>query len=216
MPKPARLGVLCAAAAALPLAALAFQDPSFTPPPNIPRQSAWIAVRHQRQELNLCAPTSASMILDYFGVSIAPRKIKALSRGNRYKDHEEFLDFTGTSNEELLLALRRLGYRWRAKGYPQTAVGFEHGVADIERSLDAGIPVLIDTVLGAEHAYVVAGYSAPKKSLYIVDPDSEAPGIRAVRLTDLIWIWKDGHDPRDVRSAVFPSHLRRTFSRARQ
>jgi hypothetical protein len=49
----------------------------FTPPPNIAGQSAWIPLRHQRQEANLCVPTSASIILDYFGEQLSPRKSRS-------------------------------------------------------------------------------------------------------------------------------------------
>ena len=48
-------------------------ETEFTPPPNVAGQSAWIPLRHQAKT-NLCVPTSASIILDYFGQQIIPRK----------------------------------------------------------------------------------------------------------------------------------------------
>ena len=72
------------ACAVLPAYAAEGDGAPFTPPPNRARQSAWIPLRHQRQELNLCAPTSASMILEYFGDSLSPREIKALSLNHAY------------------------------------------------------------------------------------------------------------------------------------
>lgn len=204
-------GMLLAAVSILAAA----QELPFTPPPNIPGQSAWIPVRHQSQELNLCGPTSASMVLDYFGVAVGAREIKALSRSKTYRPGDEFTDFTPTSDLDLLRALRRLGYKWPSKSYPLNESGFWRGVWDIERSLDKGLPVLIDTTLYAGHTYVVTGYSAPNQTIIVVDPASEKPGVRAVRLADLIWIWKDGDDRDGDRWAVFSSRPRATTSASR-
>jgi len=119
-------------------------DPSWTPPPNRPGLSAWIPLRHQDQEYDLCMPTSASMVLDYFGDSLAPREIKALTRGKEYKPGDIFKDFSGTDDHDLVAALARRGYRWRVKDYRIDAGGLQAGLADFERSLDAGIPATAD------------------------------------------------------------------------
>lgn len=192
------------ALAALVAAASGAADPPFAPPPNLAGQSAWIPLRHQSQELNMCVPTSASIVLDYFGDPIGPREIKTLSRKREYVPGGEFNDFTETFFPDLLAGLARRGYHWREKNYPQTNGGFDRGVTDVERSLDAGIPVIIATTLGIGHVYIVAGYWKAKGLVYVMDPGSEAPGIRAVRFSDLIWIWKDGEAPSDRRWAVFP------------
>ena len=65
----------------------------FTPPPNVVGQSAWIPLHHQAQETNLCVPTSASIILDYFGRQISPREIKELSMGREYSPDQPFSRF---------------------------------------------------------------------------------------------------------------------------
>jgi hypothetical protein len=131
------------------------------------------------------------MVLDYFGVAISAREIKSLSRSKTYRPDDEFTDFTDMNDLELLRALRHLGYKWRSKSYPLNESGFWRGVSDIERSLDGGLPVLIDTILYAGHTYVVAGYSVANRTIIVVDPASDKPGVRTVRLADLIWIWKD-------------------------
>ena len=78
------------------------QVAAFTPPPNRLGQSAWISVHHRSQERNLCVPTSASIILDYFGDAISPREIKALALNKRYVPGEEFTDFSITMFRDLI------------------------------------------------------------------------------------------------------------------
>lgn len=68
----------------------------FTPPPNVTGHSAWIPLRYQEQESNLCVPTSASIILEYFGEQVSPRELKELSMGRRYSPDMPFNDFSIT------------------------------------------------------------------------------------------------------------------------
>ena len=182
----------------------AANDPQFTPPPNRAGQSAWIPLHHQYQEPDLCAPTSASIILDYFGDSTSPREIKALTRNTQYTPEERFIDFSPTSFRDLIAGLARRGYAWREKSYSNDSRGFKRGLADIERSLDGQIPVMIETSLYYGHAYVVAGYSTQDQAVFIVDPAAEYPGIRAVRFEVLGSIWHPSGSDARWRAAVFP------------
>jgi hypothetical protein len=182
----------------------AANDLSFTPPPNRVGQSAWIPLHHQQQEPNLCAPTSASIILDYFGDSISPREIKALTRNTQYTPEENFIDFSGTSFRDLIAGLALRGYAWREKSYSNDSRGLKRGLADVERSLDGGIPVMIETSLYYGHAYVVAGYSTHDRAVFIVDPAAENPGIRAVRFEVLGSVWHPSGSDLGRRAAVFP------------
>src|SRR6185437_13602712 len=159
----------------------------FTPPPNVAGQSAWIPLRYQAQEANLCVPTSASIILDYFGDRVSPREIKELSMGRRYSPEKPFHDFTVTLFRDLVWGLQGIGYSWNTKDYPDDRNGLRRGLSDIEHSLDAGIPVMIDTTPVREHTssvaghtFVVSGYSVAKQVLYVVDPNLWAPGTRVV------------------------------------
>jgi hypothetical protein len=196
------ISIACAALSAC--AEAAANDPPFTPPPNRAGQSAWIPLRHQYQEPNLCAPTSASIILDYFGDSISPREIKALTRNTQYTPEESFIDFSGTSFHDLIAGLARRGYAWREKSYSDDSPGLKRGLAEIERSLDGGIPVIIETSLYYGHAYVVGGYSTHDQAVFIVDPAAEYPGIRAVRFEVLGSVWHPSGSDSGQRAAVFP------------
>ena len=81
-----------AAAACAVCAEAAADSPGFTPPANRAGQSAWIPLRHQPQERNLCVPSSASIILDCFGDPIAPREIKSLALHKPYRPEDTFTD----------------------------------------------------------------------------------------------------------------------------
>jgi hypothetical protein len=183
---------------------------SWAPPPNRPGQSAWIPLHHQDQESDLCMPTSASMVLDYFGDSMSPREIKALTLRKEYKPGDIFKDFSGTSDDELVGGLARRGYHWRIKDYPLDAGGLQRGLAEIERSLDAGIPVLVDVAYSEGHTMVANGYSKPDGKLYFIDPDYPAPGIRFAAFEELDALWRPASaDHRfRYRTAVFPKRKR--------
>jgi hypothetical protein len=183
--------------------------PTFTPPVNRPGATAWIPVRHQRQETNLCVPTSASMILDYFGDSLSPREIKVLSRGQAYEPDASFTDFNITFFRDLINGLARRGYAWREKDYSPDATGLRKGLIDIERSLDTRIPVMIDTSPPeGPHTFVISGYSKRDHVYYAVDPSREAPGLRLVEATELASIWNSQGVGSNVRAAVFPRRKR--------
>jgi len=184
-------------------------DPTFTPPSNHPGETAWIPVRHQLQERNLCVPTSASMILDYFGDSLSPREIKALSHGKPYESDTSFNDFSITFFRDLIAGLARRGYSWREKDYPPDPGGLQKGLADIKRSLDAGIPVMIDTSPATGgHTFVIAGYSRRDRVYYAVDPARAAPGLRLLEASELAEIWNSQGVGSNVRAAVFPKRKR--------
>jgi Peptidase_C39 like family len=182
----------------------AADGPRFTPPPNRAGQSAWVQLRHQHQERNLCVPTSASIILDYFGDSISPREIKELSLNKPYAPGDKFTDFSITFFRDLIAGLARRGYGWHEKTYRNDGRGLRKGLSEIERSLDAGIPVMIDTTTEGGHTFVVAGYSIPNQTLLAVDPAEPFPGIREVGFAELDGIWNSSAVGFNGRAAVYP------------
>ena len=203
-----------------PAASVEYASPNaakieFTPPPNLKGQSAWIPVSHQRQETNLCVPTSASIILNYFGQQVSPREIKELSMGRQYFPDQPFDDFTLTLFRDLISGLHTIGYSWKEIDYPDDPKGLRQGLAAIEHSLDAGIPVMIDTTpirgrrLPVEgHTFVVAGYSVAQQALYAVDPNRPAPATRVINFQELESIWNSRSVNFDKRGAVFPQRRR--------
>jgi len=183
----------------------ASDDRPFTSPPNRKGESAWIALRHQRQEANLCVPTSAAIILDYFGDPISPREIKGLAMNKPYSQGDNFTSPI-TFFRDLIAGLARRGYHWHERTYSNDGTGLRKGLAEIERSLDDGIPVMIDTtpVRGMGHTFVVVGYSLPEHALFIMDPDQPAPGIRELGFNRLEDIWTSRGVGSDKRGALFP------------
>lgn len=187
----------------------------FSHPPNIRGQSAWIPLRYQDQETNLCVPTSASIILDYFGEQVSPRQLKELSMGRQYSPDSPFHDFIITLFRDLISGLHRIGYSWKEEDYPDDRNGLREGLSDIERSLDAGMPVMIDTTRGrgyisavAGHTFVVAGYSVPQQALFVMDPNLPSPGAGVVTFQQLEGIWNSRSVNFDERAAVFPQRRR--------
>ncbi|HEV2469913.1 MAG TPA: C39 family peptidase [Candidatus Sulfotelmatobacter sp.] len=196
-------------------ATAAATENEFTPPPNVAGQSAWISLRHQAQETNLCVPTSASIILDYFGDQVSPREIKELSMGRRYSPDKPFNDFSITLFRDLISGLDRIGYSWKERDYADDPKGMRRGIADIEHSLDGGLPVMIDTTPvrqhtsnGGGHTFVVAGYSVSQQAVYVVDPNVPAPGTRVIAFRELESIWNSRGVNFDKRGAVFPRRRR--------
>ena len=181
---------------------------AFTPPANVKGKSAWIPLHFQGQETNLCVPTSASIVLNYFGDEVSPREIKELSMGKKYSPDQPFDDFTITMFRDLISGLHKLGYSWNEFDYADDIKGFWEGVAQVQSSLDAGVPVLIDTSTSVGHTFVATGYSDADQSLYVIDPSLPAPGIRVVSFQELRNIWNSSSVGFDKRAAVFPQRRR--------
>jgi len=159
------------------------------PTPQISERAVFLNVPHMRQELNLCVPTSTSMVLKYFGDARSPRELKALSRGREYDPNEPFSDFTITFFKDLLSGLRRIGYTWIETTYMNNDWGFRSGMKDIKANLIRGNPVLVDTSLFRGHTFVVAGFDEERRVLFVVDPNIGSPGIRAIPYEQFDAIW---------------------------
>jgi hypothetical protein len=174
---------------------LAASASDFVAPPQRAGESAWIELKHQRQERNLCVPTSASIVLSYFGDDVSPRELKALSERKSYDPEARFTDFTRMMFQDLIAGLERRGYRWRLESFENTDEGFWSGLRVTTESLDEHVPVIIATTTRrVGHAIVIAGYSRPLQTIYAVDPNIEAPGIRLIKFSELQAIWHSNVD----------------------
>lgn len=179
------------------------QAGQFTPPPNRPGKSGYIELTHQRQELNLCVPTSASMVLEHFGRPTSPRELKVLSRHQIYDPAKAFNDFTMTLFPDLISGISTLGFSWQGQYYPVTHAGCQTGLTEIRKSIDKGNPVLIQTILWGGHTVVVAGYDDAAQNLIIMDPNIADPGIRVISYKDIEEIWNSRGGGFDTRGAIF-------------
>jgi uncharacterized protein YvpB len=172
-------------------------------PTNVIGRSGYIPLIHQRQEPNLCVPTSASMVLRYYGSSASPREIKTLSRGLPFDPSKPFNDYTMTYFKDLIQGVGRLGYTWQLRGYANTDAGVASGLSDIRQAIDRGNPVLIDTTLYGGHTFAVTGYDESNQTLYGIDPNISSDLMRVLRYSDVAKIWNSSGAGSSSRWAVF-------------
>ena len=181
------------------------QSGQFTPPPNQLGKNGFIELVHQRQEKNLCVPTSASIVLQHYGQFRTPRELKVLSRRKKYDPKKVFNDFTLTMFDDLITGISTLGISWRQQNYPNTKSGAMNGLEDIRNAIDQGFPVLIDTNLYGGHTFVVSGYDNVAQNLVIIDPNLAAPGIRIISYKKIEEIWNSRGVGYNGRGAIFTS-----------
>jgi uncharacterized protein YvpB len=184
------------------------QAGQFTPPPNQLGKSGFIELVHQRQEKNLCVPTSASIVLQHFGQLRTPRELKVLSRRQRYDPKKRFNDFTLTMFDDLIAGIYTLDINWRQQNYPNTKAGAMNGLEHIRNAIDQGAPVLIDTTLYGGHTIIVSGYDDTAQNLVIIDPNIDAPGLRIISYKKIEEIWNSRGVGYNGRGAIFTSPKR--------
>jgi len=161
----------------------------FEPPANVPGKSAFVVLRHLRQEPYMCVPTSATMVLARCGVATSPREVKALADGRAYHPGEVFHYRKYTFFEELIKGLSKLGCAWRLDCYALDTRGFEAGLKQIKAALDRGEPPLVDTSLYGDHTMAVCGYDDVKGRIIFMDPNIPDPGVRTLTYSQFERVW---------------------------
>ena len=161
-----------------------------------------LAVRQQQQEAMLCVPTSAAMIMAFYGDPHSPREIKTLSAGKFYDPNAPFDDFTITDYDAAVRAAGALGYAWVQRTFADTDGGFEEGLALIESELRAGHPVLVDATLPSGHTFVIRGFDVIAHQLFVVDPDRPAPADSTISFGDFKSIWNEHAYNHDIRAMI--------------
>ncbi len=198
--------VLCAYGLSFFLSEAAGEDDrkDFTPPKNKAGASAWIPLKHQSQDKMLCACASASMVVTHYGGNHNQYEIKELSKGKKYDPKAPFTDFTPTAFVDLMKGLKSIGYDWHHGGFDNNHKGFVKGLEAIEKSLDDGRPVLVDTATGKpSHVITVAGYDKAKKEVYCINTVLAAPGIQPFSYKEFEKVWNSRGFDSDARNAVF-------------
>ncbi|HTI66451.1 MAG TPA: C39 family peptidase [Caulobacteraceae bacterium] len=172
-------------------------------------QEPWdgaLDVPHIRQETNLCVPTSAAMVLAFYGDPQLPRRLKALAADRPYVA-AAFSDFTITRFKDLIRGLKTLGYDWQEVTYPVTHEGFLRGLSRMEIETRGGHPVLVDISLNAResHTFVVAGVDRQNRMILGVDPNTPAPGRHRMTFDALEASWNESANGLDFRGMVVTS-----------
>jgi len=141
-----------------------------------------LRIPHMRQEQNLCVPTSAAMVLAYYGDDITPRQLKELAG---YRE-----DFEGTYFSDMIAGLEKIGYKWQAKGFDLDHAGFEIGMQEIIRNIVDKRPVLVSTSSDEiGHTMVVVGYDNVRKVVELMDPAST--GSRTISYEKFESVWHE-------------------------
>lgn len=176
------------------------------PLPSPAKAEPWdgaLNVPHFAQEPQLCVPTAAAMVLSYYGDPQPPRLLKALASGLSSVP-EDFRDFTLTYYRDLIRGLKRIGYDWEERTFPNTSQGFGDGMARIEAEIAARRPVLVDVSIDpkASHTFVVAGADPTTQMLYVVDPLAPEPGRRRMSYRTFEQVWNESALGGDFRGLV--------------
>ncbi len=178
---------------------------AFRPLPNRPGKSAYVPLRHIRQEPWLCVTTSATMVLAHEGIKTTPRELKALSDGRAYDPAQTFHYTKHTYFVQLVKGVASLGRTWRFVSFPLTEGGFKTGLARIKAALEQGNPPLVDTSLYGDHTFVICGYDEATAVVLVMDPNIPHPGLRALTYAQFRRIWNSDGVNCHYRAAVFTS-----------
>lgn len=160
-----------------------------------------------QQERMLGVPTSAAIIMRYYGDEQSPRKLKKMSRGTAYVASEPFDDFSITFYRDIVKAAADLGYSWHEKAFADDTFGFQKGLETIKRELEHGRPLMIDVSAPEGHTIVVSGFDETLQSIFVVDPNIAAPGRYSISYDRLQLIWNEHAFKRNFRSLVITSPL---------
>lgn len=162
--------------------------PTPTPVPTAAASSVAVqlsGIRHYWQTWNNCGPATLAMALSYFGLPVTQKQAAAALK--------PFWDDKNVSPHEMAAYARSLGLQ---------AVVRVNGDADrLRRSLDAGLPVLVETWLehdgGMGHYRLVVGYDDAARQWIVydsyvsegIDPKGPYPGIR-IPYGELERLWR--------------------------
>ena len=156
------------------------------PAPVVSQSRVLLDVPHIRQDRFLCVPTSAAMILAFFGEKASPTELKALAENHKppKQRHRKV-----TYWNDMQKALRVIGKDWAIRSFHVDDAGFAEGLDWLRRSLRAKTPVMIDMHIGPGHTFVAIGFDDQKEVLYVRDPDIPAYRARAISYAQLRENW---------------------------
>jgi hypothetical protein len=170
------------------------------PPTAITKTYVRLNIPHLRQDDWMCVPTSAAMVISYFGETANPRQLKEIAE-NHKPEGKRNSSFTYWS--DMKFALKKIGYRWKIRDYPRNKIGFDKGLRDMKRHLRNGLPVLIDVHQDEGHTFVVMGFDDIAKVVYVRDPNLPKQQSRVFSYSVLQENWHN-HRFGPTRSAFFP------------
>ena len=150
-----------------------------------------LGISYIHQEKLLCVPTSAGMILAYYGDQQSPRKLKTLAKRAAYDPREPFSDFSITKYQDILVAVGKLGYDWAERSLSDDKAGFDTGIKLIRSELALRHPVMIDLSIPYGHTVVVSGLNDDQRTITVIDPEQAAPGKIVLSFDQLRGYWSE-------------------------
>ncbi|NOD75083.1 MULTISPECIES: C39 family peptidase [unclassified Ruegeria] len=169
------------------------------PPPDMSKSYVRLDVPHIKQKPYLCVPTSAAMVIRYYGEKANPTQLKKLAEDHKPPNlrNVEFTYFVDLDH-----ALRQFGYKWKIRSFPKTSAGFNSGLKQIKKHLSKGMPVLIDVHQDDGHTFVVTGFDDNRQVVFVRDPLLPKNRSRVFSYRELSYFWHD-HRFGNSRTAVF-------------
>ena len=158
-------------------------------------QRVFLELKHQRQGTDLCVPTSASMILAYYGEERDPQWLQSIStpKGSTFK---------GAYPVDMVRGMGKLGYRWDLVCYVNDPNGYSNGISRLKWNLRHQRPVMVgfsNPPLG--HVVVLVGLDSEKSQLTFLDPDRPYPGLVTMSEERFREAWHEKISP--YRCAIF-------------
>jgi ABC-type bacteriocin/lantibiotic exporter with double-glycine peptidase domain len=163
--------------------------------PSAAGEKVLLALEHQRQELNQCIPTDASMILAFYGEKHDPAYLKELATPPDSA-------FPGTYMKDMVAGAQKLGYRWDQRCFSNDAAGFEDGLAKLKESIRSRQPVIVglpDAPIG--HSVVLVGIDGGRSRLTFMDSSRAYPGLRSMSEEKFASTWRERSV--NLRCAIF-------------
>ena len=168
------------------------------------RYKITLELTYVAQQIKLCVPACASIVLKYYGVNIDQRIIKNECNAINYGNNR-------TNFYELIQVLRRRGFSWYEVSYRTDNDGYTHGLRDLIRNLILKRPSIItlDTTPN-DHAVVIYGIDIVENIIYLLDPMIQPPGTIQMPFNVLYKKWKS--DNAKLRFALFTNAASDTSS----
>ena len=170
---------LCWILSVLFIAGIAFADPL---------TRLYISFRHQVQAANLCVPTSASMVIEYYGDKESPDHLKALAQGD--------IMFQGTHYNDIARGLRTLGYFWQIRSLDVDTLEFQASLLLIEAELTRHHPPLVDISVHNDvgpnlhgHTMPIVGFDNESKEIIFNDPAKKNDYVRRMSFSAFQKCW---------------------------
>ena len=152
--------------------------------------AAQLDIPHEVQATNMCVPTCAAMVLNYYGKQISQfdvyEKLVRIHPSTLSRDWQLLaLDSGGFRFTDVATISEQFGCAWFSCNYRSRRV--LRACRDISQSVASNCPVIVSLDIGEiGHAVVVTALDLGEDIVSYVDPAVESPGIVQVRVSEFL------------------------------